>query len=318
MFYHFVRTKLPAVALSILFGLSLCASLAAQQLTPGELYSVASLFDNGFQKRFFVINSPSTESAGADSILTFDSLGESSVFFGANHDLGGLRDIAVSPNFPEQILVSHNDFSVPIAELLEFNSSGTIVRRIPFGTPGEDVALAFDIDGNFYVAEGAAVFKNGVLFANLPDASEVGRLAVDRKGVLYLTKPLTSQLLRIDSLGNVTVFADLTQGLNEPFGLAVDGKGNIFVANNPPSAPGFILEFDRSGTSAPFAMDIAFQPSLSGMTFDRDKLYVVAAELDEILQFDMRGKSSIFAGASEGLKFPVAITDRHHRLLPDR
>jgi hypothetical protein len=56
----------------------------------------------------------------------------------------------------------------------------------------------------------------------------------------------------------VTVFADAAQGLDTPYGLAIDSMDNIFVANNPPSQPAFILKFDPSGTATLFATDIHF------------------------------------------------------------
>jgi len=101
--------------------------------------------------KFFVINSPSTESAGVDSILAFDSQGNSNVFFGVTNDLVGLRDIACGPlHKPQLIVVSDNSFPQNISELLDFNASGELVKTTPFGTPGADLSLAFDRHGNSY------------------------------------------------------------------------------------------------------------------------------------------------------------------------
>jgi hypothetical protein len=103
--------------------------------------------------------------------------------------------------------------------------------------------------------------------------------------------------------------ADATKGLNGPFGLAIDNDDNIFVANNPPSAPAFILKFDPSGTPSPFAADISFQPSIRSMTFDQHGyLYASLAEDNKILKFDKAGNFSVFAEASNGLNFPYSIT----------
>jgi hypothetical protein len=271
---------------------------------------------------FFVLNSPSTESLGSDSILTFDSFGHSSVFFSASHNLLGLDDIACSLTGPHRIVVSHNNFSQNISELLELNGSGHIVHRIPFGTAdGAGIALAFDDAGNFYAAQNTSVFKNGVLFTNLlPGGSEMGKMVADRKGRLYITQPITSNVVRVDALGNVTVFADATQGVNSPYGLAVDGEDNIYVANNPPSLPASIQKFDPSGVASSFAAGISFQPNIRGMTFDlephgrvneRDRdLYVALGAENQILKFDATGHSSLFADASAGLSFPVSIARR--------
>jgi hypothetical protein len=294
---------------------SVCPHLFAQQQT-------ASDPDSSVRRSHgivFVLNSPSTESLGSDSILTFDSLGHSSVFFSASHNLQGLNDIACNLNGPPRLIVSHNDFSENISELLELNASGRIVRRIPFGSAdGASIALAFDDVGNFYAAQGTAVYKNGALFTNLlPGGSEMGKMVADRRGRLYVTQPVTSKVVRVDALGNVTVFADATQGVNSPYGLAVDGKDNIYVANNPPSAPAFIQKFDPSGVLSSFATGISSQPNIRGMMFDLERdgrvnegdrdLYAALAAENEILKFDATGHSSLFADASDGLDFPVSF-----------
>lgn len=128
--------------------------------------------------------------------------------------------------------------------------------------------------------------------------------------------------MRIDTLGNVTLFADATQGVNAPYGLAVDGRDNIYVANNPPSAAAFIQKFDSSGSPSSFGAGISFQPEIWGMTFDLERdgridekdrdLYATLEAKNEILRFDPMGNSSVFANASEGLDHPVAITRRLH------
>jgi hypothetical protein len=315
MSHKFMQIKLPAAVLSMLLLMSVCLHLVAQRQMSGEADSSAWRT----HRSFFVLNSPSTESLGSDSILTFDSLGHSSVFFSASHNLQGLRDIACSLKGPPRLVVSHNDFSENISELLEFNASGRILRRIPFGTiDGGGIALAFDEAGNFYAAQSTAVYKNGVLFTNLlPGGSEIGKMVADRRGRLYITQPVTSKVVRVDALGNVTVFADSTQGVNSPEGVAVDGKDNIYVANNPPSAPAFIQKCDPSGVLSSFATGISFQPGIAGMAFDlerdgrineRDRdLYAALLAENEILKFDAAGLSSIFADASDGLDLPVSI-----------
>jgi hypothetical protein len=165
-------------ALSILFLMAGCTALVAQQQTSSEAHSVA------------VLNSPSTESAGSDSILTFDSLGQSSVFFSASLNFQGLDDIACSLTGPPRLVVSHG-VSENVSELLELNASGNIVRRIPFGKPGGgNIALAYDNAGNFYAAQDPVVFKNGVLFTNLlPGGSEIGKMVADSRGGSMLPSP---------------------------------------------------------------------------------------------------------------------------------
>jgi hypothetical protein len=264
--------------------------------------------------KFLVINSPSDASAGVDSILTFDSQGNSNVFFGVSNNLEGLRDIACEPppkprhDERQLVVVSHVNFAQNISELLDFNPSGELVKTTPFGTPGAELSLAFDRHGNFYAAQDTDVFKNGKLFSTVPSGG-LGRIAVDSRGNLYITSPfLAPQVLRIDPLGNVTVFADASEGLASPYGLAIDGRDNIYVANNPPSAPAFILKFDQSGNVSTFATGISFQPIIRSMTFDRqNNLYATLEEPNEILKFDTKGNSTVFADANHGLNHPGAI-----------
>jgi hypothetical protein len=286
------RTMRKLISLTLIYVISM---IAANFVSAGDS-SVST---------FFVINSPSAASRGTDSILTFDSLGNSAVFFGAEHDFSGLFDIACDPTEPQHIFVSHILSSV---ELLEFDASASIVNIIPFGT-FDFTALAFDHAGNFYVAKNETIFKNGVSFASLPFTG-IGRLAADSRGNLYLTDPFVlSRLFRIDPLGNVILFADATKGLSGPYGLAVDSMDNIFVANSIPSGPASILKFDQSGTATLFATGISFQPVIRSMTFDRDdNLYATLQNDNKILKFDKAGNSSVFADASNGLNFPFAIT----------
>jgi hypothetical protein len=302
MLRTFARMKL-RVALLIVFLMSICVSVVAQRNSSSKQKLEIS------KAGLFVTNSPGTESKGTDSILTFDFLGNSTVFFSASHDLLGLDDIACSPKKSSHYFVSHVVSDQGVSELLRFNAAGRIVRTIPFGSAsGGSIALAFDKAGNFYFAQETIIFKNGVLFATVPDASTNGKLAVDSIGNLYLTKPISSQVFRVDSLGNVTLFADSTQGVNQPFGVAVDITNNIFVANNPPSAPAFILKFDQSGTASLFATTVEVQPSIRGMTFDQDgNLYATLLDFSTILKFDNNGNSSVFADASKGLDLPIAI-----------
>jgi hypothetical protein len=316
--YNFVRIRVPGAALSILFLTSMCTCLFAQQQNAGEPASWA----RHAHRSFLVLDSPSTKSEGPDSLLAFDSLGNSSTFFAATHDLDGLRDIACSLNGRPHIVGARSVFDEGISELLEFNEAGRIIRTSPFGTPGSNIALAFDDAGNFYIAQDLNIFKNGALLtSHLSAASEVGKLVADRKGNLYVTLPITSQLLRVDPLGNVTVFADTTKGLNGPFGLTVGPDNEVYVANNPPSEPAFILKFDPSGTPSSFATNISSQPDILGLAFavERDgpgnekenrdgKVYATLAAENEILSFDSMGNSSLFADASDGLNFPAAIT----------
>ena len=264
----------------------------------------------------FVINAPSTASRGVDSILTLNSHGKSVVFLGTEHNFSGLTDIACQPDRPRNVIVPHSVFPVSHGFLI-LNAKGRIIHTIPSGPPGGGVSIAYDRVGTLYVVDGVTriVFKNDIALATLPLTGIIGRIVVDSLGNIYVTDSTvfapqeTSRVFRVDQAGNVSVFADETKGLNRPFGLAVDSQDNVFVANNPPGAAGFILKFDPSGTASFFATDIASQPDLRSMVFDdKDNLYVTLGAYDTILKFTTAGASTVFADASDGLNYPTAIT----------
>ena len=261
--------------------------------------------------RIFVLNAPSSRSAGSDSILTFDALGKGGIFFGSQNRVEGARDIVCSPIKPEPVLLSVSQFALGKHELLTIDAAGNVGSAIPGpGIPGDQFQLAFDRDENLYIASGGKIFKNGSLFASLPGAAGEGDLAADSSGNLYVTNIFASQLFRIDKLGNVTLFADASDGLNLPIGLALDGADNLFVANNTPSAAGSILKFAPSGTSSTFASNISFQPGIRSMVMSVDganNLYVPLENENKILKFDSTGNSSIFADERVGLNAPFGI-----------
>jgi len=261
--------------------------------------------------RVFVLNAPSSRSAGSDSILTFDALGKGGIFFGSQNRVEGARDIVCSPINPEPLLLSVSHFALGKNELLVIDAAGNVVSAISgLGLPGDQFQLAFDREGNLYIASGGKIFKNGAVFASLPGVVGEGDLVADSSGNLYVTNTFASQVFRIDKLGNVTLFADAGDSLNIPIALAVDSADNLFVANNTPSAAGSILKFHPSGTSTTFASNISFQPGIRGMVMSVDKadsLYVPLENENKILKFDSAGNFSLFADERVGLNAPFGI-----------
>ena len=101
---------------------------------------------------------------------------------------------------------------------------------------GIATGIAFDPEGNLYVGDrSGTIFKIArdrqiFVFAMLEPSVSAYHLAFGNNGNLYVTGPTTSSfdaVHQIDPHGEVSVFY---RGLGRPQGLAVDVKGNLYVA----------------------------------------------------------------------------------------
>ncbi|MGD0058156.1 MAG: NHL repeat-containing protein [Verrucomicrobiia bacterium] len=145
-------------------------------------------------------------------------------------------------------------------------------------------------------------------------ASFIGFLAVlglccgpvqsDADTVYVSTFDLES-VLSINSAGTVTTFEGPGSGLNYPDGLALDGSGNLYVANS--GAGGTIEVFPpEGGTGSVFATSGLSFPL--GLTFDSSgNLYVANAASSTIEEFSPNGSGTVFATAAAGLNGPSAL-----------
>ena len=57
-------------------------------------------------------------------------------------------------------------------------------------------------------------------------------VASARADYLYVSNDGNNTIMKFDSNGNGTVFADASSGLDKPQGLALDSSGNLYVANH--------------------------------------------------------------------------------------
>jgi sugar lactone lactonase YvrE len=103
----------------------------------------------------------------------------------------------------------------------------------------------------------------------------------------YVTELFGSDVFKLDSAGNKTVFAT---GLGLPRGIAVDASGNVFVADNSIDV---IYEYSPSGTRTTFATGVAGGPM--GMTFDSSGNLFVGTQGGAIYQYDPAGNRTLFA-----------------------
>jgi hypothetical protein len=264
------------------------------------------------RERLIVLNAPSTISQGFDSVLAFTLRGKGAVMLGAEQERLGLSDIACRSTKPFHVLVGHADFAARTSGFLILNRAGRLLHTLPSGLAAGPISIAYDPSGVLYTLTiPQAVFRNHVELVRLPDDLSIARVAVDSQGNAYITSPRSfppqPKVLRVDPSGNVSVFADETQGLANPFGIAVDSEDNVFVANAYPAGAAFILKFDPSGAASVFASDFSGELS-RGLAFDADgNLYATLGGNNMIMKFTKTGERSVFADAADGLNFPAAI-----------
>jgi WD40 repeat protein len=116
---------------------------------------------------------------------------------------------------------------------------------------------------------------------------------------IYVAVHGSNTIMKFDSSGNASVFADASSGLNMPEGLAFDSSGNLYVANANTLVGGTgdntILKFDSSGQGSLFAISGTNNYS-DGLAFDSSgNLYVANWNDGTIGKFDSSGNGSVFA-----------------------
>ena len=126
--------------------------------------------------------------------------------------------------------------------------------------------LACDSAGNLYIAEWGAVLKVNAatgditqiaVTTNSPNFGYFAGIAIDSSQNIYVSDSTNNVVRKIDTKGNNTVFAGrftwttggdggpaIQAGLSSPHGLAVDGAGNVYIAD---SSDETIREVNTSG-----------------------------------------------------------------------
>lgn len=118
-------------------------------------------------------------------------------------------------------------------------------------------------------------------------------VATDSLGNTYVANLDSQQILKVNSSGGVSVFADVSDGLFSPLSLAVDGSNNVYVAD---VLIGSIYKFTPAGTGSVFANFSQGVVSPTGMAFDDGGNLMVANYLaNNILKITPAGVSSVFA-----------------------
>jgi len=127
--------------------------------------------------------------------------------------------------------------------------------------------------------------------------------------ILYVTNAGDNTVAQVDDKGEVTTFIGANAGLKSPSGIALDGSGNVYVANyNATTEKGWIEEFDKTGKDLG-----AFVKPTTNLKIPDDILFSKAGDLyvansgdNNILEFSATGKSEgVFANV--GLNKPYGL-----------
>jgi uncharacterized protein YecT (DUF1311 family) len=162
-------------------------------------------------------------------------------------------------------------------------------KKSPFATAIKVYDMVIDRSDNLYVSDGHSIFKftadgNKSTFTTGINAFE---MAIDRSGNLYFPEGVL--LFKFTPEGTKSTFAS---GLSSPWGLAIDGAGNLFVAEQDSHS---ILKFGPDATKSTFVSEL--KPF--DMALDRlGNLFVWDGESRSLLKFTPDGTKSTFARPS--------------------
>jgi len=263
----------------------------------------------------FVVNQPSSGSAGYDFILEFSPQGSNlDTLIPQSLHILGMRDLAFDP-VSGHLFYTVSSWTEQIFEIREIDENGTLVHTYTHSDfSSGNIELVFDRAGNLFVANDDFIYNKEtgsieiIQLFELPYTG-IGDLEMDYQGNLYLSDPFVNDIVyKIGLDGTATTFADASDGIKHPYGLAMDGEGNLYVANTHPSAPATIVKLDPLGNATLFASDISFQPIITDMAFDNAGVLFASCRYDDkILEFDADGSWTTFADKEDALHDPASM-----------
>ncbi len=116
----------------------------------------------------------------------------------------------------------------------------------------------------------------------------------------------SGSLVRIDSAGQGSTYADSSDGLLTPLDAAYDSQGNLFVSDVLRSR---ITRFDSAGVATTFAEAADGATLPTSLAFSADgTLFVTSYLANTVVQFDAQGAATPFGDAADGLDSPFGVT----------
>jgi hypothetical protein len=261
----------------------------------------------------FVVNEPSSGSAGNDFIVEFDPDGTLlDTLIPQDQHILGMRRVAFD-SVSGHLFYSVSAYADRIFEIREIDSSGALIETYTnpdFGSG--NISFVFDRQGKLYIA------NDGYIFVKETDQSEIvrlyalpytgiGDLEIDSIGNLYLSDPFVGDTVyKIYPDGTVISYVDSSDGIDNPYGLAMDKNDNLYIANSSYTNPS-IVKVTPDGHVAVFATTDV-HPGILDMTFDDHQVLCVSNRSQETIQtFDAQGNATLFADAGDGLDDPSSM-----------
>ena len=292
-------------------------SPAAADFSPGNL---------------FIVNTPSSRSAGFDTIDQFTPEGiYVDTLIGPEQEIKGIRDL-VYDSATDHLLYSVNNWTPMVFEIREIDASGSLIQTYTHDDFGSgNIEMVFGPDHTLYIANSGHVYRRGpgetqlTQFCDLPinpatsHPIGIGDLEIDSQGNLYLSDfAINYNVYRIYPDGSVEIFADQEDGLYEPYGIAMDDQDNLYACNSHGSNHA-IVKISPEGEGEIFVSHGQLSATAHDLAFD-DQGFLLAAcrNAHDVFRIDPEGNivdaegnidpdGNPFLDEADGLSDPASI-----------